>query len=231
MYSTLSSMLQSYGFWIIILGIMGMAQKKQEGEPPEWRKRALTKEQQIRVNEQYKAYRKELYKDYPTVDKFEMHKRIWAFSLVLIHFITAVLRYFALSESTGTSAAPAAMVVSLFFQLCGSMIILGVFFTAMGPKWKYAFLLYVIGIVQLVSYISSFVNGGLDSWEMFLRVYIQGFRYYPVTVIADLLSILYTILILLTAVWLTAVKRNRELAEQSDALNMQIKRDFIPTGI
>ena len=231
MYDTISTMLQSYGFWIIILGIMGMAQKKQEGEPPEWRKRALTREQQIRVNEQYKAYRKELYKDYPTVDKFEIHKRIWAFSLTLIYFITAVLRNFALRESTGTAAAPAAMVISIFFQLCGSMIILGVLFTAMGPRWKYAFLLYVIGIVQLVSYISTFVNGGLNSWDLFLQVYIQGFQYYPVTVIADLFSILYTVLILLTAVWLTAFKHNRELAEQSNALNMQIKHDFTPTGI
>lgn len=51
------------------------------------------------------------------------------------------------------------------------------------------------------------------------------------TVVADILSIVYTVLILLTAVWLTAFKRNRELAKQSDVLNAQINRDFTPTGI
>lgn len=231
MYSMLSSMLQSYGFWIIILGIIGMAQKKQAGEPPAWRQRALTKEQQILVSKQYKVYRQEVYRDYPQVDRFEKIKRTWAFSLTLIYFITAVMRIFALNESMGMSAAPAAMALSIFMQFCGSWIILGLLLTAMGPKWKFAFLLYFIGIVQLISYISTTINSGIDSWDMFRLVYVQGFHYYPISVIADLLSMVYTVLLLLVAVWLTVFKSNRELAEQSDELNTQMNKNFVPTGI
>lgn len=231
MYGMISSMLQSYSVWIIVLGVIGMAQKQQEGEPPKWRKRALTKEQQVLVHAQYKAYRKELYKDYPKVEQFERYKRIWAFILTLLYFITAVLRTFAYGEAEGTSGVSMAMVFSIFFQLCGSLIILGVFLTAMGPKWKLAFLLYFYGIVQLIPNILLILNGQIGSWEMFRRVYIEGFQYYPVTVIADLLSTVCIVLILLTAVWLTAFKRNRELAQQSDMLNTQLKKDFTPTGI
>lgn len=231
MYDMIKSMLEGYSFWIIVLGVVGMIQRKQEGEPPEWKKRALTKEQQILVNTQYQAYRKEVYKDYPQVERFERNKKRWALLLALLYFITAVLRTFAYGEASGVSGASTAMVISFFFQLCGSLIILGVFLMAMGPKWKFAFLLYVYGIVQLIPNILLFLNGEINSWETFKWAYIEGFKYYPVTVIADLLSAVCIVLILLTAVWLTAFKRNRELAKQSDVLNTQINRDFTPTGI
>ena len=231
MYDMIKSIVESYSFWIIVLGVIGIIQRKQQGEPPEWRKRAFTKEQQILVNTQYQEYRKEVYKDYPQVEAFERNKKRWALLLTLMYFITAVLRTFAYGEAEGISGISMSIVISIFFQLFGCLIILGVFLMSMGSKWKLAFLLYVYGIVQLIPNILIFLNGKINSSEMFRRVYIEGFKYYPMTVIADLLSTVYIVLILLTAVWLTAFKQNRELAKQSDVLNTQINRDFTPTVI
>lgn len=117
MYDMIKSMLQSYSFWIIVLGVIGVIQREQQGEPPEWRKRALTKEQQILVNTQYQAYRKEVYKDYPQVETFERNKKRWALLLTLMYFIAAVLRTFAYGEAEGTSGVSMSMVISIFVQL------------------------------------------------------------------------------------------------------------------
>lgn len=231
MYDTIKSMVESYSFWIIILGVIGIIQRKQEGEPPEWRKRALTKEQQMLVSTQYQAYRKEVYKDYPQVEKFERNKKRWALLLTLIYFIIAVLNIFLANKATGTSAAPFGMGISFLVLLGGSLIVFGVFLMATGPKWQLALLLYVIGIGQIISRIYSFVAAGMDSWDKIRLSYIEVFRMLPVVFVADILEMIFTVLILLTAVWLTAFKRNRELAKQSDMLNTQINRDFTPTGI
>lgn len=231
MYDIIRSMVGSYSFWIIVLGIIGVIQRKQEGEPPEWRKRALTKEQQMLVNTQYHAYRKGIYKDYPQVETFERNKKIWAAFLTLIYFVTYVLNIFATIKVTRTSATFLGIAISFLVLLGGSLIVFGVFLMAMGPKWQLALLLYVIGIGQIISRLYTFVTTGIDSWDKIRSSYIEIFRIFPMAFVADILIVVFTVLILLTAVWLTAFNRNRELAKQSDVLNTQINRDFTPTGI
>lgn len=231
MYDIIRLTVGSYAFWIIVLGVIGLIQRKQEGEPPEWRKRALTKEQQILVNAQYHEYRKGVYKNYPQVETFERNKKLWAAFLTLIYFVTYVLNLFATIKVTGISATLLGIGVCFLVLLGGSLIVFGVFLMAMGPKWQLALLLYVIGIGQIISRLYTFVTTGIDSWDKIRSSYIEIFRILPVAFVADILVMVFTALILLTAVWLTAFKRNRELAKQSDILNAQLNRDFTPTGI
>ena len=215
--------LEKFSFWIILLGIIGMAQKRHQGELPEWRKRTLTKEQQTLVNMQYQAYKNEIYKNYPNVEQFEWHKRIWAGCLTFLVFLAMVLSF---------SRVPATMLsvgVGLILCLFSCLIVFGVFATAMGTKWKYTFMLYVIALEPAISFWRM-----MGSWDRvldFFKYNIADFRYTPLQIGSVVLPLINGILTLLTAVWLTAFKRNRELAQQSDELNAQINNDFTPTGI
>lgn len=65
----------------------------------------------------------------------------------------------------------------------------------------------------------------------FLKYRLEDFWNTPLQTGALCLPLINGVITLLTAVWLTAFKRNRELAQQSDALNTQINNDFTPTGI
>lgn len=229
MYGLISSMLQSYSVWIVVLGIIAMVKRQQE--PPEWRERGLTREQQVLENAQYLTYRKEVYKQYPRLEMFEQTKKIWAFFLTLVYFITYVLNIFATIEVNRESATMLGIVVSFLVLLGGSSIVLGVFLVAMGPKWKLAILLYVIGIGQIVLRIHAYITNGIDSWDKFWSAYTEGFQMFPAVFGADILTMVFNVFILLTAVWLTAFKRNRKLAELSDALDRKTKYDFMAERI
>ena len=54
---------------------------------------------------------------------------------------------------------------------------------------------------------------------------------FPAVFGADILTMVFNVFILLTAVWLTAFKRNRKLAELSDALDRKTKYDFMAERI
>ena len=69
----------------------------------------------------------------------------------------------------------------------------------------------------------QFQTSGIDSFEKFSWVYIDGFREYPFAVSLDFLSWIYTLLILLTAICLTLIPRNRELAEQSEPASCTVQ--------
>lgn len=62
--------------------------------------------------------------------------------------------------------------------------------------------------------------------KILLGIY-RRLQEYPLAVNLDFLSWLYTLLILATAVWLTLVPKNRELAGQSEILQLQLKK-FTP---
>lgn len=227
MYYIILSMFFTYSTWTVILGIIAMVKRRQE--PPEWREHGLTREQQVLEHTQYLTYRKEVYKNYPRLEMFEQNKKIWAYFLTLVYFLTYVLKIFAVIEENRESVTMLGIVISFLVLIGGSSIVLSVFLTAMGPKWKLAFLLYVIGIGQIIVRIYTFIE--IDSWDMFWSVYTEGFQMFPAVFGADILAMVFNVFILLTAVYLTAFKRNRKLAEQSDALDRKIRRDFMSEGI
>lgn len=225
MYGIIQSMFFTYSVWTVILGIIAMVKRQQE--PPEWRERGLTREQQVLENAQYQTYRKEVYKNYPRLEMFEQNKKIWAFFLTLVYFFTYVLNILATIEVNRESATTLGIVVSFLVLIGGSTIVLSVFLVAMGPKWKLAILLYVIGVGQIIIRIYTFIGSGIDSWDKFWLGYSEGFLSYPAVFGADILTMVFNVFILLTAVWLTAFKRNRKLAELSDALDRKIKNEFM----
>lgn len=229
MYDIIQSMFFTYSVWTVILGIMAMVKRQQE--PPEWRERGLTREQQVLENAQYQTYRKEVYKNYPRLEIFEQNKKIWAFFLTLVYFFTYVLNILATIEVNRESATTLGIVVSFLVLIGGSTIVLSVFLAAMGSKWKQAFLLYVIGIGQIIIRIYTLIGSGMDSWDKFWLGYSEGFRIHPAVFGADILAMVFNVFILLTAVWLTALKRNRKIAELSDALDRKTKYDFMAERI
>lgn len=202
--------------------------KNEEAELPEWRRKPLTKEQQASVREQYNAYRAEVYKDYPEADRFEKNRRTCAGFIVIFYLVTAIFRRYVqiVSGYYGEVNMGSVVIGTLAGCLFGAALI----FVSVERR-QLTVLLYIIGLVQLVSYLRSFSEAGLDFWTTVVQSYTQGFRYAPMVILSDMVSIIYTILLLLIAVWLTAFKRNRELAEQVEILNEKIKKEFKPTGI
>lgn len=202
--------------------------KNEEAELPEWRRKPLTKAQQPIVREQYIAYKAEVYRNYPEAARFEKNRRGWTVFILLFYLVTAIMRGCArLTLGVYGNVGIVPMIIGV---LAGYLIGASLVFVSI-ERSKITVLLYVIGLAQLVSYMWSFSKAGIDTWEMFVQTNISGFQYYPLSVMANILSIIYSLLLLLTAVWLTAIKRNRKLAEQVDTLNERIKKEFKPTGI
>lgn len=224
MYYIIISVFGELSFWVILLGVIGMMQKRSQGELPEWRKRALTKDQQILVNTQYRAYKEEIYKNYPEVERFERNKKIWAGCLTFLFFLATALGY------SRMPATPLDIGIGIMLCLVGCVIVFGVFVTAMGPNRKYAFILYVIALGQIISF-WRMMGGSLFMILAFLKHSLEDFWDAPLQTGALCLPLINGVITLLTAVWLTAFKRNMELARQSEELNIQINRDFTPTGI
>ena len=224
MYYIIISVFGELSFWVILLGVIGMMQKRSQGELPEWCKRALTKDQQILVNTQYRAYKEEIYKNYPEVERFERNKKIWAGCLTFLFFLATALGY------SRMPATPLDIGIGIMLCLVGCVIVFGVFVTAMGPNRKYAFILYVIALGQIISF-WRMMGGSLFMILAFLKHSLEDFWDAPLQTGALCLPLINGVITLLTAVWLTAFKRNMELARQSEELNIQINRDFTPTGI
>lgn len=224
LYAIIMSVFEKLSFWVIVLGVIGIVQKRSQGELPEWRRRTLTREQQILVNTQYRAYKEELYKDYPKVEQFEKKKKIWAGCLTFLVFLDMVLSF---------SIVPATMLgigIGIMLCLVGCVIVFGVYMTTMGPNRKYAYILYIIALRQIISF-WRMMGGSLFMILGFLKYRLEDFWNTPLQTGALCLPLINGVITLLTAVWLTAFKRNRELAQQSDELNTQINNDFTPMGI
>lgn len=185
----------------------------------------LTKEQRILVQEQYKVYRKKLYEGYPQVEKFEKIKVRWLWGLIIAGFILRLVQRFmtvGLEETVLSS-----LIVVIFATISHNFIFLG---AAMGPEWKLSILLYLYVLIEVVSFINSLTRAGITSCEILAQVFAVGLRQNPLAICIDVCSCIYILLILLTAIWLTLIRNNREMAEQSKELNRQLK-NFKPTGI
>lgn len=171
------------------------------------------------IQQQYKEYRKSLYKDYPDVERFEQKKRKWLLFLLLYSLMLSVTKALVLWQMS----KPPIVVLVL-----GSVIGVGmnlIFLAAsMGTKWKIAFILYFWFFYNAFNIVITFVRQGVNSLETFVWMYIDGFFQYPLAVSNDVLSWIFILLLLPTAMWLTLIPANRRMAEQSDTLNEQMKQ-------
>ena len=100
----------------------------------------------------------------------------------------------------------------------------------MAPKWQLACALYLLAAQQIMNFVNMLSEIGIRSLGDFVWSVSNGFRQNPFLISLDVISWIYVLLLLLTAVWLTLIPRNRALAKQSEELVAQLK-NFRPTGI
>lgn len=202
--------------------------EKEEAELPEWRRKPLAREQQPIVREQYLAYKAEVYKDYPDAARFEKNRHRWAVFIVLVYLIISIVRsWTTITTDVNLNAnMGVTVVVALASCLVGALLIF-----ALIENRKLTVLLYVIVLMQIVSYLRSFSEFGIGSWEELVQAHVSAFRYSPLPVISNILSAAYSLLLLITALWFTVIRHNKELAEQVEMLNDKIKKEFKPAGI
>ena len=202
--------------------------EKEEAELPEWRRKPLTREQQPIVREQYMAYKAEVYKNYPEAARFEKNRHRWAVFIVLVYLIISIVRsWTTITTDVNLNAnLGVTVVVALASCLIGALLIF-----ALIENRKLTVLLYVIALMQIVSYLRSFSEFGVGSWGELVQAHVSAFRYSPLPVVSNILSAAYSLLLLITALWFTVIRHNRERAEQVEELNDKIKKEFKPTGI
>lgn len=168
----------------------------------------------------YQAYRDSVYADYPQVKQFEDRKRrlltFLLFYLILLNLAKAGVYY----SMTGGN--------SLIFILVGVLVGIGptiiFLLAAMTPKWKISFVLYFPVLQMLLQIFRVLSRGGTREITSFIHAYLNGFSLHPFIVGLDVLSWLFILLITGTAVWLTAIPKSRELADQSIHLYEQVKQ-------
>ena len=124
----------------------------------------------------------------------------------MVYLIVAILRVCA-KVALG-SYQNMSMIAVIVGVIIGCAIEVALLNVALGHR-QITVLLYVLGLVQLVSFVRSFSSLGIGSLEEFSVAYIRIFSIYPLVAISDILSLAYTILLLATAVWQTAHKHNK----------------------
>lgn len=166
--------------------------------------------------QRYEMYREEIYQDHPQVRKFETSKKRWIGFLFLYGFVLTVVKIYVLREISGV---PISVLVALVTSLTPILIFL---LCALGP-WKFALPLYILSALYFIPWIYPFVYGTITSLSAFVLATISGFSEYPIQTCVDVCSLLYGILILITAIRLTVLRKNRDLSDQSVKLNSQLK--------
>lgn len=172
------------------------------------------------------AFRRELYRDHPQAEAFQRAKSRWMKGLMLYCLIHMLLRAVLLGRQ---GAAPWALVLGAGMGLGMNLIFLG---AGLGPRRKLAWVLYLWGFYQLYQLAASLWEGALRSiWQAgqltpgallrFFWGYVSAFPLAPLSVGHDLMSLLYLVLLFGTALWLTAVPRNRRLAAEAEPLEEQ----------
>lgn len=168
---------------------------------------------------EYMAYRKEVYSEYPEVERFETTKKrmgrvLMGYAIVLYLFKIAVK-----GMDVQDTWSFASLYMGFFLQI---MFIS----SAMRTRWKSAWLLYLLVFNELMDFFHSFRQMEINSWERVLELYRYGFANYPLEAVMDMLTWLYILLVLLFAFWLMLVPSHRRYADQADELEQEIKAYF-----
>lgn len=164
-----------------------------------------------RQREEYRAYRKEIYGEYPEVERFEAVKARLGKCLLLYGLILFLVRVFGLDVP---------FMRGFFYNGFGIEAIF--LFAAMGTKWRVACALYLLVGMHAAAFAGTYAEVGMASWELLSRVYPYGSSQHSLAVGVDIFSGIYLLLILAFAVWLTAVPAHRRYADKADELNQEI---------
>lgn len=172
-----------------------------------------------RQMEEYKAYRKEVYSEYPEVMRFESTKKMLGIALLCYTCILFVLKISITPVDFSDTWSFAQIYMGFLVQV---VLLRG----AMGPKWKSAWLLGLLIFNQMIVYFQSLRQAGVDSWEGFLELHRYGLLYHPMALGIDILTYVYLLLVLLFGLWLTLIPAHRQYADQADSLEQEIKAYF-----
>ena len=161
------------------------------------------------LKQQAKEYKNSLFDANPEVKKFVKIRN--ALLLTLVGMILNIILMIQGIESTY-------YVVSNFVKLFTYIILLAI--PAMS-KWQGSLLLYFLAVPNVIA-ITSSLDTIASIGELFL--------YSPLLSALLLLEILFTILIILSAVWLTVFPKNRVLADNAKEITTRYQR-FINDNI
>lgn len=167
------------------------------------------------VQEQRKEledFRRELYRDHPEAEAFQRTKSRWLKFMLLYCLVLQALKAVVLGQagvplwSLGLSAAMGLGMNAIFLA------------AGMGPQRKLAWVLYLWGGYNLF-HLSQSLWKLAQAWEGgLIQAWGEILHRTPLAALSDLFTLLFVILILLIALWLTAVPRNRVLAAESEPL-------------
>lgn len=174
--------------------------------------------------EQYnilKEYKKSIYKDYPQVEKYENRKCALIIYLFILVTLLIALHIYDIYSALGFHV----IMIFVFLIRIDWIFILA----ALAPKWQVSLILYLLFFINVSGFL-TFVTNTLETLIRLTNVKITSFAEFlqflstlyisPLTVV----TIIYLISILIVAIWLTLVPRNRELSKQSEELIAKIRK-------
>ncbi len=170
--------------------------------------------------EMYREHKKKIYADYPEVERFERKKIRWLEFLILLGITGNVLKlvYASRIMGGGTVGAIGLALGGMIGYVPELIILLAVMY----PKWKLSICLFFLGAYQLIVF-GGTIRMAAVSWDAILLIYVEMARKYPIAILGDVLSVIKVLLFFAVGVWLVAVRRNRELMEQAEALRKELK--------
>lgn len=166
------------------------------------------------MQEQFRTYRDTLYRPFPRVARFEGIKRKWLGGLMLLCVVYHAVGLCRVSAMYGGISG-----YDMLRQITDIGMDLIFLLAVMGPKWKLAWVLYLLGAYRL----TDLVRAGMLKPGALAGVFTDGLGQDPLAAVVVAGMLLYVVLVLAAALWLTLVPGNRELAEQSEKLNLELK--------
>lgn len=113
----------------------------------------ITNEQWQQRKEQYKAYKKEVYGEYPEVEKFVRIKGKFLKFLILIGLVMTIVNAVCVISMSGTTGAKIAMgFVAALIGFGPTFIFLS---ASMSSMWRISLVLYLLGFSKLMSLVEE----------------------------------------------------------------------------
>ncbi len=183
----------------------------------------MTKEQQKQMMAKYREYEEQLYEGHPDVKRFVKRKKRWIGFLILSGLVLSVTASVFVAGLSGGNGV--AMVRAIVSGIAGFGIALILLLGSMKANWRFSLLLYLIGFSRLFSWYEGMVNSfGISSPGEIPEIYISAFWQSSLVYLAlhDILSVVYALLIILTAVVLTIPSRSRALAAEAEVMEEKL---------
>ncbi len=168
------------------------------------------------LQRQYKEYREKVYGEYPEVERFwKNKKRVIGFLLIF-----CLVHNFAVSITATGGDTGMAVIFGTVIRIAPDLIFL---LAAMGRGWKIDLCLYLLGLYRLIDCLQAIWEVGEMYSGGVLWIFGSIFENSVWMGIIAVCQFLYPVLILLAAVWLTLIPKNRELGAELERANEKLK--------